>query len=110
MQGKVWKMLVDLELEHSNLDGAVEIFGKSLLQCYNVTLWMSYMAFIKKVHPVVPSWGHDMCCDRNLPVRPVPSQPIPVTCRIPVLHGYVLLLCNSTSSCCIEQMWNVEQR
>lgn len=65
MQGKVWKMLVDLELEHSNLDGAVEIFGKSLLQCYNVTLWMSYMAFIKKVHPVVPSWGHDMCCDRN---------------------------------------------
>lgn len=50
MQGKVWKVLVDLELERHNLDGAVEIFGKSLLQCYNVPLWTSYMEFIKKVY------------------------------------------------------------
>eukprot|EP00892_Ulva_mutabilis_P003821 jgi/Ulvmu1/1810/UM119_0028.1 len=45
--GKVWKILVDLELERHNLDGAVELFGKSLLQCYNVPLWTSYMDFIK---------------------------------------------------------------
>lgn len=49
MQGRVWKALVDMELERQNLDAAVELFGKSLLQCYNVPLWTSYMDFIKKV-------------------------------------------------------------
>lgn len=55
MQGRVWKALVDMELERQNLDAAVELFGKSLLQCYNVPLWTSYMDFIKKVCPSVAS-------------------------------------------------------
>lgn len=61
VQGKVWKMLVDLELEHNNLDGAVEVFGKSLLQCYNVPLWMSYMDFIKKVRLRQLICSRDQC-------------------------------------------------
>lgn len=99
-------MLVDLELEHSNLDGAVEIFGKSLLQCYNVTLWMSYMDFIKKVHPILPSRGQNTFC--HLVCWASSLTALSVTCHIPVLRWYVLLLLSSPSCWCLEQIWNVE--
>jgi hypothetical protein len=49
MQGKYWKMLVDMQLDEGNMQSAVATFGLCLTNCYTVELWKAYMRYIYTV-------------------------------------------------------------
>jgi hypothetical protein len=49
VQGKYWKMLVDMQLDEGDMQSAVATFGLCLTNCFTVELWKAYMRYIYTV-------------------------------------------------------------
>ena len=66
VQGKQWKMLVDMQLDAGDKQAAVELFGRCLTNCVTLDLWKGYMRYI---HMVRASYCRRVCLQRCPPVR-----------------------------------------